>query len=113
MDKSELEQSFLFYIDALNLPKPVRKWRFHSVRRWRFDFAWPDLKVAVECEGGIWSRGRHVRGRGFEGDCWKYSTAAVMGWKVLRVTGGMLDRTPWAFWNCWVARFRRASFYII
>jgi len=91
-DKSDLEQSFLFYINALQLPTPIREWRFHPVRRWRFDFAWPDRLVAVECEGGVWSQGRHVRGRGFENDCWKYNSAAVLGWKVLRVTGGMLDK---------------------
>jgi len=91
-DKSDLEQSFLFYINALQLPAPIREWRFHPVRRWRFDFAWPDRLVAVECEGGTWSEGRHVRGGGFENDCWKYNSAAVLGWKVLRVTGGMLDK---------------------
>jgi len=97
MDKSNLEQSFLFYVNALQLPAPTREWRFHPKRRWRFDFAWPDCLVAVECEGGIWSQGRHVRGRGFENDCWKYSTAAALGWKVLRVTGGMLDRAALDF----------------
>jgi len=99
MDKSELEQTFLFYVNAIGLPEPVREWRFHPVRRWRFDFAWPhpDVMVAVECEGGIWSRGRHVRGRGFEADCQKYNAAAVLGWKVLRVTGGMLDRDALGF----------------
>jgi very-short-patch-repair endonuclease len=97
MDKSELERSFLFYVNAINLPEPVREWRFHPVRRWRFDFAWPDRMVAVECEGGVWSRGRHVRGRGFEEDCRKYNAASVLGWKVLRVTGGMLDRDALGF----------------
>ena len=97
MDKSELERSFLFYVNAINLPEPVREWRFHPVRRWRFDFAWPDRMTAVECEGGVWNRGRHVRGRGFEEDCRKYNAAAVLGWKVLRVTGGILDRDALGF----------------
>jgi len=97
MDKSELEQAFLFYVNAINLSEPVREWRFHPVRRWRFDFAWPDKMVAVECEGGIWTGGRHVRGQGFEEDCRKYNAAAVLGWKVLRVTGGMLDRDALGF----------------
>jgi len=97
MDKSELERAFLFYVNSLDLPEPVREWRFHPVRRWRFDFAWPSRMVAVECEGGTWSGGRHVRGQGFEGDCQKYNAAAVMGWKVLRVTGGMLDGDPLGF----------------
>jgi hypothetical protein len=36
------------------------------------------------------TRGRHVRGRGYEADCEKYSEAALRGWRVLRVTNGMV-----------------------
>lgn len=60
-------------------------------RRWRFDLAWPGVKVACEIEGGIWANGRHTRGSGFEGDCIKYSEAAILGWRVIRVTGGMIE----------------------
>jgi very-short-patch-repair endonuclease len=103
MSKSDLERAFLFYVDALELPKPVREWRFHPDRRWRFDFAWVKRKVAVECEGGIWMQTKSGRSKGhahparFENDCKKYSTAAAMGWKVLRVTAGMLDRDALGF----------------
>lgn len=62
---------------AKELPKP---------RHWRFDFAWPEEMVALEVEGGIHTNGRHVRGKGYEEDMVKYSTAATLGWKVLRVT---------------------------
>lgn len=55
-------------------------------RRWRFDFAWPDRMVAVECEGGTWSGGRHTTGAGFEKDTEKYTEAALRGWVVLRFT---------------------------
>ena len=58
---------------------------------WRFDMAWPRLMLAVEVEGGIWARGRHVRGKGFEADCEKYNEAALAGWRVLRVTGAMVQ----------------------
>jgi hypothetical protein len=37
----------------------------------------------AEVEGGVWTCGRHVRGRGYEGDCEKYSEAALRGWCVL------------------------------
>lgn len=45
----------------------------------------------MEIEGGVWSRGRHVRGSGFEKDCEKHNEAAALGWSVFRFTGGMLE----------------------
>ena len=83
---SQLERMMELIIADAGLPEPEREYRFHPVRRWRFDFAWPEYKVAVECEGGTWSKGRHVRGLGFRQDCTKYNEAALMGWIVLRVT---------------------------
>ena len=55
--------------------------------------AWPDLRVAVEVEGGVWSKtpGRHTRGAGFEADCEKYNAAAAAGWRVARVTTKMIS----------------------
>jgi len=64
----------------------VKEHLFHPIRKWRFDFAILDLKIAIEVEGGIHTGGRHVRGVGYENDMEKYSVAASMGWKVLRVT---------------------------
>jgi len=63
-------------------------------RRWRFDFAWPDWKLAVEIEGGVFAHGRHTRGKGYEADCEKYNAAAVLGWTVLRYTPDMLQKNP-------------------
>lgn len=70
----------------------VKEHRFHSKRRWRFDIAFPDQKLAIEIEGGAFSMGRHVRGKGYEADCEKYNTAVCMGWKVLRYTTGMIKK---------------------
>lgn len=64
----------------------VREYKFHPVRRWRFDYAIPSHKVAIEVEGGVWTQGRHTRPRGFIGDMEKYNTATALGWRVLRVT---------------------------
>ncbi len=50
---SALEDLLERHIKRTGLPKPAREYRFHRERRWRFDFAWPDYKVAVEVEGGI------------------------------------------------------------
>ena len=63
-----------------------REYKFAPERKWRFDVAFVDEMLAVEVEGGHWVNGRHSRGSGFEADCIKYSTAAVLGWRVLRFT---------------------------
>lgn len=65
---------------------PVPEFRFNPDRRWKFDYAWPDEKIAVEIEGGVWIRGRHSRGKGMIADMEKYNWATLHGWKVLRYT---------------------------
>jgi len=83
--QKDLEDIFYFQVQKSNLPTPNREYAFSpDGRRWRFDFAWPELKVAVEIEGGTWTQGRHTRGQGFEDDCVKHNTALMEGWKVLR-----------------------------
>lgn len=81
---SELEETFALQVRAIKLPKPVREYRFHEKRRFRFDFAWPELKIAVEVDGGTFSGGRHVRGLGHRTDAIKFNLAACSGWSVLR-----------------------------
>lgn len=36
------------------LPSPELEHKFHPTRKWRFDGAWPDQKIAFEVEGGTW-----------------------------------------------------------
>jgi hypothetical protein len=67
-------------------PLPVREYKFHPIRKWRFDLAWPERRVAVELDGGTWSGGRHTRGSGYQKDCEKLNTAVRGGWRVLRYT---------------------------
>lgn len=81
----------LLQIRAAGLPLPVEEFRFHPTRRWRFDLCWQNQKLAVEIEGGTWSHGRHVRGKGFQLDCIKYAEALCLGWRVLRVTTAMVN----------------------
>ena len=81
---SDLEDDLLFMLKAAGLPEPEREYRFHDTRKWRFDFAWPLDQLAVEVEGGVWTKGRHTRGAGFIKDCEKYNAAAELGWIVLR-----------------------------
>jgi hypothetical protein len=73
---------------------PEREHRFHESRRWRVDFAWPEQKVAVEIEGGVFSGGRHTRGAGFVADCDKYNALAAAGWRLFRFTEKHLAKRP-------------------
>lgn len=66
--------------------EPVREYRFHPVRKWRFDYAFPDLKIAVECDGGVFTGGRHTRPIGYMKDMEKFNAAAEAGWVVLKFT---------------------------
>jgi very-short-patch-repair endonuclease len=84
------EDHLLAQIKQTGLKIPEREFKFHDTRKWRFDFAFVESKVAVEVEGGIWSAGRHTRGAGFEGDCEKYNEAALAGWRVIRVSPKMV-----------------------
>lgn len=68
----------------------VKEYRFYSPRKWRFDYALPAFKIALEVEGGVWTRGRHVRPQGFLGDIEKYNTATLLGWRVFRTTPSKL-----------------------
>jgi hypothetical protein len=86
--RSKPEQALTKALASSGLPAHVEEHRFHGTRKWRFDFAWPDQKVALEVEGGVFSGGRHVRGAGFKADCEKYNTALRMGWRVLRYVPG-------------------------
>lgn len=87
---SPLEESFRRQASDLCLPLWVEEHRFDASRRWRFDFAWPALMLAVEVEGGTRSGGRHTRGDGYANDCEKYNAATLQGWRVLRFTADHL-----------------------
>jgi hypothetical protein len=73
------------------LMRPVREFKFHPKRKWRFDLAWTDRKIAVEIEGGVYTRGRHVRPIGFINDIEKYNAAVMLNWKLFRVTPQMIE----------------------
>jgi very-short-patch-repair endonuclease len=70
----------------------TREYRFHPDRRWRFDFAFPSVRVAVEVDGK-----RHRTYSGIRSDCEKLNEAARLGWRVLRFPSDQRRRaSEWA-----------------
>lgn len=96
MSQSELEDRFVFLWRQLaaTQPQPEREVRFHPKRKWRFDFAWPAYRVAVEIQGGIFARGGHFRPMQYQEDCIKHNAAVSLGWRLLWYTPKDLDRHP-------------------
>lgn len=70
----------------VGFPDPATEQLFHPKRKWRFDYAWEEQKLALEIHGGIHTGGRHTRGRGFVEDRAKMNEATLLGWTVLEVT---------------------------
>lgn len=66
--------------------KIEKEYKFLPNRRFRFDFADPDLKLAWEFEGILSAKSRHTTITGYTNDCRKYNLAALNGWKVFRYT---------------------------
>jgi len=87
---SSWEEFLANQIFEAKLPEPVREYRFHKTRRFRFDFAWLEHKFAVEVHGQVWGRGGHTSGAGFTKDRQKINLAILDGWKVMEMTTGQV-----------------------
>ena len=74
-----------------------REYKFLHDRRFKFDIAIPGQKIAVEFEGGIFSGGRHTRGKGYANDAKKYNLATMHEWKLLRFTSANVKKLNWEF----------------
>jgi very-short-patch-repair endonuclease len=86
---SDLEEILAFELRARNIPFE-REVKLIPGRRYRFDFTFPDHKLAVEVDGGEYVQGRHQRPGGFRSDAEKVALASGLGWRVMRLTGSMV-----------------------
>jgi very-short-patch-repair endonuclease len=74
------------------MPVVQKEFRFHPTRQWRFDFAFPGLKFAIEVEGGVFTGQAHSSISGILRDIEKYNEAAKLGWTIYRVIPANLNK---------------------
>lgn len=84
--------AILHTLQTLFGPERVEtEFRFHPVRKWRFDFAVPEIRLAVEYNGhggfvAAGGKSRHGSIIGMTGDAEKLNSAIGQGWRVLQFT---------------------------
>jgi len=85
------EDEFDFQVRARHLPPITRHYLFAKRqlgRKWESDFAYPELNLLIEIEGGLWRRGggAHSRPANIERDIEKANDAALLRFHTLRFT---------------------------
>lgn len=83
--ESSIEAEFALQIRAARLLEPQREYEFLPPRKFRLDFAWPVLMIAVEVQGKV-----HRIDERFEADIEKRALALLAGWQVLEVSGATI-----------------------
>jgi hypothetical protein len=88
---AELRQQFAHSFEATwrlaGGPELEKEYKFCPSRDWRADYRTGNL--LIELEGGVYSGGRHTRPKGFVEDCFKYNTAVLLGYRLIRIATGM------------------------
>lgn len=88
MSKGDKEKWHIEVILRKNFDKSEIKREYKGIqgRQFRFDWAIPSLKLAIEYEGLFSATSRHTTITGYSNDCIKYNLATLQGWRVLRYT---------------------------
>ncbi len=63
------------------ITEPTYEFQFCPDRRFRFDLAWVPQKIYLECDGGLFSGGAHVRGAALLREQEKRNLASSLGWR--------------------------------
>lgn len=99
--ESKLETKFLRLLRRNGLPLPVAQYQVQvGTKRYRLDFAYPDRKIGIECDGAAHHLGRQALQR----DLNRQNALVAAGWVVLRFTWEDLTRR-----SEWVCRLVAAA----
>lgn len=77
-----------------------------SHRKWRFDFAFKEIMIAIEYEGINSAKSGHTTLVGYTKDTEKYNEAAKLGWDVLRFTAVNYKTAPQKLTETWTTRHK-------
>lgn len=80
-----LEWNLQFLANELSITL-ASEYKFHGDRKFRFDFCFPSVKVAIEYNGIISDKSRHTTITGYSMDQEKINLAQKEGWVVLSYT---------------------------
>ena len=84
MTKQDHKADLALWLQAAYGESFQAEYRFHPTRKWRFDYGWPEIKVAVEFDG-LFGGGAHTSINMVAKDSEKMNEAAILGWIVIRV----------------------------
>jgi hypothetical protein len=91
--RSSLEKIFDRQLQLSGITEPYEiEYKFHPKRKWRLDYYFPRIKLAVEIQGGTWINGGHSRGVGVTADMEKKESLLLMGIWLYEIEGGKNGR---------------------
>lgn len=86
LEKSHIQMVLINLKQSGTIDEFNQEYKFDAHRKFRFDWAIPSKKIAIEYEGLFSYRSGHTTVTGYTKDCEKYNLAQLKGWKVLRYT---------------------------
>jgi very-short-patch-repair endonuclease len=103
--ESALETLVWTMIERAQVPRPVRQhWVVLGGQRYRLDFAWPEQRVGLECDGREFHDGRAK----WVNDRARLAEFGAVGWRVLPVTWHAASREPER-----VTRWLRTALFLV
>lgn len=89
--KQQLSKTFELQLRGLKLPAYEKEFLWHPDRNYRADYIWRPIWFIVELDGGeFMEKSGHKTGLGITHDRIRDAEALILGYKVLRLTGGMV-----------------------
>lgn len=92
--KTVIENELMEQLVDAKLDEGVyRNCKFIPKRKFEADFYWPELKLVVECDGGVWlPSGGHTTGAGYTSDRYRDLIALSHGIITLRFVSSQIHK---------------------